>query len=213
VRVTFTSQPAYTAAYVELAYGESILLERGALAAMDKHVQVSVGIGSGGVVKAGLRKAFGQESFFMGKYQATADGAWVMVAPQYPGDIAALIGCEESIDIDVHASSIAHIALGEGLAMLKASGQGIVLIASYGGIEKIELEQGQVVIVDTGHLVATTASCSMRVGLLGNVITAEATGEGIVAEVSGPGTLWMQTRAESGIRNWLFPQRKQNTGQ
>lgn len=97
--------------------------------------------------------------------------------------------------------------------MLRATGTGKLLLCTYGGFVRHWLNEGEQVIVDTGHLVAFDETVQMKVGTLGGVMTSGFTGEGLVAQMTagpGGGAVYIQTRAEAGIRDWLFPKRSQN---
>lgn len=228
VDVNLTCAPSYTIAYCTLAYGESVLVERGGMAAMSAGLEVSAGLGSGGVAKAAMRKAFGGESFFMGRYKAAVHGAWVAVAPPYPGDImvldlhghgdgmrlesGALLAASEDVDINVKYAGLGSIVLREGATMLHVGGHGKVLVSSYGGIQQFNLREGESIVLDTGHLVGFSDTVRMQVGPLSGITTSAITGEGLVAHLTGPGLVLMQTRAEQGIVDWLMPRRAQNTG-
>lgn len=227
MQISISSQPAYSMAVVRLDYGESINCESGAMAMMSGSIKVQGRI-QGGILRGAIRKAFGDESFFMARYTAEAQDAWVALAPRYPGDIAVIditpgedvlieagasLGFSEGVTLDTQFSGIRTIALREGATVLRASGSGPMLICSYGGIEAISVRPGEELIVDTGHLVAWTASMDRRFGPLGDVVTSVTTGEGLVGQLTGPGTVWVQTRAEVGMREWLFPAKWQNKKQ
>ena len=51
---------------------------------------------------------------------------------------------------------------GEGFIMQKASGHGIMFAEFDGHVVEYELEAGEQIVVDTGHLAAMTASCTME---------------------------------------------------
>lgn len=227
MRVRLAGQPAYTLAYCDLELHESVLVEARAMAAMSDGIETSAGIGPGGVVKATLRRTVGSETFFMGRYRATVADAWVAVAPKYPGDIAvvdlaatgpvliesgALLAATDRVAIDVRWGGLRNLVLREGATMLRVHGAGLVLIGSYGAIQRFDLRSGERVVVDTGHLVAFSDTARVQVGVLGSLSASVFTGEGLVASVTGPGSVWMQSRAEAALRNWLFPARAQNTG-
>ena len=78
---------------------------------------------------------------------------------------------------------------------MRASGDGKILLSSYGAIHPVQLQPGQQYLVDTGHLVAFSASLGYRLrkvarGLLNTIKS----GEGIVVELTGPGIAYLQTR-------------------
>lgn len=225
MQVHLVCRPAYAAAYCHLAYDEAILVEREGMVAMDSNFDVSAGVGKGGVVTAAMRKAFGGESFFMGRYRATVDGAWVLLAPAYPGDVEAvdivpgrsllvqsgcLLAAGPGLDIDVRYAGMSNVLIREGATILKLHGSGTALVSAYGGIQKLTLEDGQAIIVDTGHIVAYSDTVTLRTGALAGPATTQLIGEGLVCQVSGPGDIFLQTRAERAHRNWFVPGRGQN---
>jgi uncharacterized protein (TIGR00266 family) len=238
MRVHLAHQPSYAMAYCILDRGESLLVERDGMSQMSAGLEVGSGFGPGGVAKAAMRKGLGSESFILGRYTAQMQDAWVAVAPKFPGDIAVIdfsrlggrgVVCEQGaflaangpcgrvsgVEIDVRFSGVKGMLLREGATMLRLHGQGIALICSYGGIEAIALGPGETRFVDSGHLVGFTDDVSVRVGPLGGVAQSVMTGEGLVAQITGPagggGVIWTQTRSEQSLKGWLFPTKAQNS--
>jgi uncharacterized protein (TIGR00266 family) len=227
MRVTFSGAPAYTLAYCSLSAGEAVRAERGALVAMSAGIEASAGI-AGGVAQALIRKGFGAEDFFSARYVATAEGAWVALAPRYPGDMTlvnleqtgpllveagAMIGFEDTVSLSTRIGSLGTVVMHQGATALYATGTGQLLLGSYGALSTVTLGAGETVVVDTGHLLAWSRDMSMKIGPIGGVVTSVVTGEGMVAELTGPGTLWIQSRAEQNFRDWvLFRGGAQNTG-
>lgn len=226
MRVERKCEPSYTIAYVILDYEESVLAVAGAVALMSDGIKATLAT-PGGLARSYIRRHFGEESFFMGRYTAEVHEAWVALAPKFPGDVrdihlrrddpllleaGTLLGHSEAIDVDVRWAGLHNIALHEGATILCAKGEGDLLLSAYGGVEHFELGPGQSVVVDTGHLVAWSASCGFAVGPLGGVIGSQLNGEGLVGRISGPGDLWVQSRAEQDFRDWILPQREQNDG-
>lgn len=226
MRVSLNGQPSYTLAYCYLDQGESISCESGSMVVMSAGISVQAAL-EGGVVRSALRRTLGSESLVMARYTASAHGAWVAIAPRYPGDIAAvdvthgqelivqtssLLAHSQGVVVDVRFAGAQAVLMREGVSVLKVSGVGVVLFSAYGALQSFTLQDGERIIVDTGHLVAWTSSCGLRVGPLSGVVSSALTGEGLVAEITGPGRVWIQSRAEQGIRAWLFPSRKHDTG-
>lgn len=227
MNVRLACQPSYAMAYCTLSLGESLLVERDAMAVMSAGMSVAAGIGSGGVAKAMMRKTFGGENFFMGRYTADVHNAWVGISPPYPGDIdvvdlsdmsgilverGSFLAAGDKVDVDVKYAGLKSVVMREGITFLRMSGDGLGLICSYGGIQSYDLGPEQELIVDTGHLVAFSDTMDLRVGPLSSLTTAAITGEGFVASLSGPGRLWIQTRAEKSLQSWLFPEGAQDSG-
>ena len=219
--------PAFATAKLTLAAGESVRAESGAMLAMSAGIAMETST-QGGVLKGLKRSLLGGESFFMGKYTAEVHSAWVGVASKYPGDApcldldgegmrietGALLAVSEGVSVDVKYAGLGNIVIREGATMLHVDGIGKVVIGTYGGIQRFELNEGEEMIIDTGHLVGVADTVKMRVGPLSSVSTAVFTGEGLVARMLGPGTVIMQTRAEQSFREWLMigDSRAQNTG-
>jgi uncharacterized protein (AIM24 family) len=65
-------------------------------------------------------------------------------------------------------------------------------------------------VVDSAHLVGFDEGIQLRIKMLGGALTSGITGEGLVAEITGPGRVWIQTRSEAALGSWLFPDRSQN---
>lgn len=225
MQVSLRCGPAYSIAYLSLGLEERVYVERGALTAMSDGIAVEASIGNAGVRRALLRRFAGQETFFMGRFRATQHGAWIAVAPHLPGDITAvdlsqtgnilaqsgaLLAHDCRVTVDVRLSGMRVIVLREGVTMLRLSGDGVALLGSYGAVERIDLEAGHRVVVDTGHLVAYREGMAMRIGPLGGVASSAASGAGLVGEFVGPGSVWIQTRAENQLRDWIFPDRAHN---
>ena len=93
---------------------------------------------------------------------------------------------------------------GEGLFFLECSGNGELFINSYGGI--IEIPCNGRYIVDTGHIVAFDAVLNFKIKTPGGgVLGFLGSGEGLVMEFQGQGTIYMQSRNVSALVGWVSP--------
>jgi uncharacterized protein (TIGR00266 family) len=224
VKVDITSRPAYSIAYVRLSQGESVFAESGSLVAMSAGIEASATL-PGGVVQSVARRLVASESLVMARYTAHVEGAWVSLSPHFPGDVLAvdltptsplcvqsgsLLAHGEHLEVGAAIGNIQTVALREGVTVLVAVGSGPLVLAAYGGLERFDLNAGEQIVVDSGHLAAWSASMQIRVGPLAGVVSSVLTGEGIVAEMTGPGTVFLQTRAEQQLRSWLLPERAHN---
>jgi uncharacterized protein (AIM24 family) len=90
--------------------------------------------------------------------------------------------------------------------MLKVHGSGTLIVSSYGAIDEIELGPGETFTVDTGHLVTFTEGIGFRVRKVGSWKSTIFGGEGLVVDLTGPGTLTLQSRSEDAFLRWLVPQ-------
>lgn len=224
MNVDIRHSPAYSIAYCHLTVGEVLRAERGAMVAMSGGISVQADAGPGGVVKGLMRKALVSESMFMTRFTASTHGAWVALASKFPGDVVqvplvssaggvvaesgSLLGLSDSVSADPRWSGLQMIAMREGATMLRLKGDGYALLAAYGGIETFDLDSGQSLIFDSGHVLAFTDGMKVNVGPLGGVATAALSGEGIVAQIEGPGRVWVQTRSVIEAGKWLMPNKQ-----
>jgi uncharacterized protein (AIM24 family) len=142
------------------------------------------------------------------------------MAPRYPGDVleipvianepmyveaGSLLGFSQEVSADARYAGLANIALHQGAAALRITGNGVLLVCAYGGTQSFHLGEGEAIFVDTGFLLAWSEGCKFRVGPLQGVVSSKLTGEGLVAQITGPGVVHTQSRAQQGLRDWLFP--------
>jgi uncharacterized protein (TIGR00266 family) len=105
---------------------------------------------------------------------------------------------------------------GEGLFVLQVHGAGLLLVSSFGAIHRKRLGAGERYVVDTGHLVAWEGSTQYilrkaAAGFFRSIVS----GEGIVAEFTGPGEILIQTRnlaALAGLLKPFFPSQSGSGG-
>lgn len=210
-------QPAFAVARLTLANGESVKAETGAMAAMSAGVQIEAKM-EGGLFKALKRSALGGDSFFVTTYSASADNSWVDVAANLPGDIAVIdvtadravavtkgswLANEASVTMDTKWGGAKNLFGGEGGFIAHMTGQGKVVVASYGALDLHTLAPGESVTVDSGHLVAYDDGVGMVAKTAGGFMNAMKSGEGFVVEMTGPGRVWTQSRNPNGLINWL----------
>jgi uncharacterized protein (TIGR00266 family) len=217
--------PAFAAAKVTLDQGESVRAEGGAMLAMSSTVAIETAA-QGGLMKGFKRKVLGGESFFMNTFTAQGPGAEVFFAPTLPGDIVvwpmqgqtlflqsgAYLASASTVEIDTQWGGSKTFFSREGLFMLRVTGAGDVLVASYGAIHAVDLEAGQTFTVDTGHMVAWTESITYAVRKVGNWKSTMLSGEGLVCDLTGPGRIYLQTRSQDAFLDWLIPRLPKTTG-
>lgn len=215
MRYEILYQPSFSVARVMLEAGEAIRAESGAMVSMTPNIQLE------SKVQGGLGKMFGRmlagESAFQSTYTSQGGPGEVILAPSPMGDIFPLdvsqrpmtvtSGCYLAGDTSLTMETVASMKGffgGEGLFMMKIYGQGLLLLSSFGAIHPVQLQAGQTYIIDTGHLVAFSDGMGYNLrkasrGLLGTLTS----GEGIVAELTGPGVVYIQTRTPGGFGAWL----------
>lgn len=222
--IQISHDPSYAMATAVLEAGEHVIAEAGAMVMMSDGVKVSAST-QGSVTRAIGRKFLSQESFFQVKYTGLANGAWVALSPALPGDLhvvdlpaagltiqsGSYLASSSDVDLRTDFGGLARIVGKEGAFILNASGRGHVVLSAYGGIQRIDLLAGQRLVVDTGHYVASAADMPYEIGLLEGVVTSALSGEGLVASLTGPGPVFVQTRSPVELRSFMYPDRPQNS--
>ena len=224
MKVDVRYRPAYALAMVSLDKGETIQVEGGAMVGMSADMEMETAA-SGGLLKSLSRKMFGGESFFLNSFTAVNQGDSVALAPVLPGDINVIemsgqpllvqsgsyLASSEGVSVDTHWSGAETFFGSEGLIMLRITGHGTLIVSSYGAIHTIELEAGERYIVDTGHLVTFEESLDYNIKKVAGWKSTLFSGEGIVAELTGPGRMTLQSRSQDSFLAWLIPQIPQRT--
>lgn len=213
-------RPAYSLALVTLSPNEVIRVEAGAMVSMSEGVTLETKA-AGGILSSLKRSLLGGESFFVNDYRAPASGGAINLAPALPGDIAvvnqdgeralmvqsgAYIASSMDIVVDTKFGGAKTFFASEGLFLLRCSGQGTLLLSSYGAIHELKLAVGQRYTVDTGHLVAFDEGIGFSVRAVGGLKSTLFSGEGLVVDLTGPGRVMMQTRSTDAFLTWLMPQ-------
>jgi uncharacterized protein (TIGR00266 family) len=211
-------KPSYSMLSVLLEANEAIQAQAGAMVSRSINIEMQTA-SKGGLMKGLARMAFGGESFFINTFVAQGGPAEVTFAPLLPGDIehiqvdpnlglmvqsGSYLACTPEVEIDTKWGGAKQFFAGEGLFMLRATGRGDIFVTSFGAVHQVHL-QNQGYIVDTGHIVAFDQSLQYKVtkpskGLKGLFFS----GEGLVAEFSGTGRLWIQTRNHPSFLGWII---------
>ena len=90
--------------------------------------------------------------------------------------------------------------------MQKVSGYGTVFAEFDGHVVEYDLAPGRQIVVDTGHLAAMTAVCSMEIQTVPGVKNMLFGGEGIFNTlITGPGHIWLQTMPISNVAGAIQP--------
>jgi uncharacterized protein (TIGR00266 family) len=113
------------------------------------------------------------------------------------------LGGEAAVDVDTKWGGAKTFFSGEGLFLLRCTGQGDMLVASYGAIFERDLAAGESYKVDTGHIVAFEEGVGYQVNKVGGWKSTFLSGEGLVATFTGPGKVWQQSRSPQDLIGWL----------
>lgn len=207
------NRPSFANIRIQLEPGESIIAEADAMASMSPNIEMRTKV-NGGFMGGMARKFLGGESFFVNEFSSPSGQGEVILTQAFPGDMQAIelrgnslylqpgayIASEPTVQLGTGYAGFGSFIAGQGLFRLHVSGHGKVFIGAYGSIFVREIDQEYV--VDSGHLVAYEPTVGIRAGLAGGIFSSFFSGEGIVTRLTGPGRVYMQSRAVAGLVSW-----------
>lgn len=211
--------PSFTVSRLVLAPEETVQVESGAMMAHSDGIQMFSKAAGGGIMKGLKRSVLSGESFFSTTFTAPAGGGWVDIAGVLPGDMTAIeieperpyfvargnwMANSEGTEVTSKFGGMKNLFGGEGGFGLQASGQGLVVLSVYGAIDAIDLQPGERVVIDTGHLVAYDLAMQFttRRAVSGRSFQSMKSGEGLVFEFTGPGRVYLQSRNPQSFADW-----------
>jgi len=228
MQIEIESKPSYAMAVVTLDKGEQITAESGSMVAMSSGMGVNTtfnGTGSGGfmdwiqaAITGLIRKFFAGETLFVNEFSGTDVGQQVLLSPAMAGDIdqytvtsdapitvqsSSYLASTKKVSIDLIWAGFSMLFSKEGAFFLRCRGDGELLINSYGAIEKVAIDGSYM--VDTGHVVAFSGDLKYTIRRVGGWKSTLFSGEGLVLEFKGTGTLWLQTRNLNAMVGWITP--------
>lgn len=210
---------AFPMVRVELAGGESIKAESGAMVASAPTIDVESKM-EGGFLGALSRRILTGEKFFFQTLRASRGPGEALLAPTVPGDIVVIeldgvneymvqkdgfLAGAETVIIESKMQSLSRGLLGgEGFFVLKIGGKGTLFVNSFGAIHRVTLKPDQEYIVDNSHLVAWSATTTYTVEKASTGWVASFTsGEGFVCRFRGPGVIYIQSRNPGSFGAWI----------
>ena len=198
----------------QLANGESMISEAGAMSWMSPNMQMeTVGGGAGKV----FGRMFSGESMFQNRYTARGGDGMIAFASSFPGSLravqitpgndivvqkSAFLASEPGVTLSVffQKKGMSGFFGGEGFIMQRLSGSGLAFIEIDGSVVEYQLAPGQQLIVDTGNVAMMDATCSLDVQTVKGVKNVLFGGEGLFNTViTGPGRVLLQTMPMSSF--------------
>ena len=190
-----------------LKKGESVTAEAAAMVFIRGDIETNTRMRKSGFLKSLKAAAFGGESFFVNEFIAHEDGCTLGITGNMLGDIevihvdeeyiiqsGAFVGSTNGLTLDTEWQGFTKGIFGSNLFMLKTMGKGDMFVNGWGGIISKKLEPEEKLILDNYQLVALSSSAQYRVSKHGSLKTSLFGGEALVIEITGPGTVYMQTK-------------------
>ena len=225
---------------IELDPGEAAVGEAGSMMFMDAGIAMDTVFGDGRAQEGGFfgkllgagKRLVSGESLFTTVYTNQASGKQrVAFAAPYAGKILPMnlreLGGTLLCQKDAFLCAARGVSLGiafqqklstgffggEGFIMQKLEGDGLAFVHAGGTVIRRELQPGQVLLIDTGCVVAYTPSVDFEIQYVGKIKTALFGGEGLfLAKMTGPGTVWLQSLPFSRLASRIFAAAPQRGG-
>ncbi|MFO8082280.1 MAG: TIGR00266 family protein [Armatimonadota bacterium] len=206
---------------ITLEQGESVYTEAGGMAWMTANIDMDTNM-KGGLMGALKRKISG-ESLFMTDYTCNSGTGFITFTPEVPGkvlvqDLAAgqslicqrdaFMVAASSVQLDMHTHKRLGAAFfgGEGIFMQKVTGPGLAFFEIDGEVVEYNLEAGQSLKVDPGHIAMLDPTVNFDIGRVEGIKNIFLSGEGLfLANVTGPGRVWLQTMPVPSLAMRLIP--------
>jgi uncharacterized protein (TIGR00266 family) len=220
-----THGPSFAMLRLDLQPGQECIAEAGSMVARHSHVAMAVKMNAGrkpglwAKIKAFfiamLRKVAGGETFFVNHFTASPAGT-VWLAPAMSGQITyrrlngeklilstgAYLASVGDVDMKLKFGGLKSLLAKEGAFFLEVSGHGDLWFTSYGSIHAVDINGP--FMVDNGHLVGYEGNVSFNIRSAGGgVFGFVAGGEGLVCEFNGQGRVYIQSRNEGSLVDWL----------
>ena len=211
---------AFPIVVCKLQKGETLKNETGAMAFMSSGMNMETSTG-GGLIK-GLGRALAGDTIFLNYFTAEEDNQEIGFSACTPGKIMAIklngsntiigqknafLAAENGVDIDIYFKKKlgAGIFGGEGFVLQKFTGNGIIFLEVDGEVIERDLQPGEKILVDPGHIAAMEETVDFdieRVKGAKNILF----GEGLFfSKLEGPGKVWIQTMPISKLAEAIIP--------
>jgi uncharacterized protein (TIGR00266 family) len=214
---------------VELDPNEATVAEAGGMMYMDDGIEMETIFGDGSqqqggflgaLVGAGKRLLTGESLFMTVFLNRSSQRRKLAFGAPYPGKIIPVrlseIGGELIAQKDSFLAAAKGVSVGiafqrklgtglfggEGFIMQRLQGDGWAFVHAGGTIHERTLQQGELIRVDTGCIVAFQPSVQYDIQYVGKIKSAIFGGEGLFfATLRGPGRVWLQSLPLSRLAN------------
>ena len=177
-------KPSYSMLVINLQHDEYVTAEAGAMTYMEPTIDVKTRKRERSLLGTLGLALLGRQSFFVNDYRANRGPGEVAFVSAPVGDIeilevkpnqgyiiqsASYIASTQKVDLDMKWQGFTKGLFGQGLFMIKVTGEGNLFINTFGAIDKHTLDAGKSLIVDNFHLVAFSDTCSYDVRKFGGL--------------------------------------------
>jgi uncharacterized protein (TIGR00266 family) len=222
-RITGTTMPVLE---ITLAAGERLTAEGGDVAWLTSgfSLETSTRFGSGGRggFMSGLKRALGGGGLFLTEYTPPRSGGFVAFAAQLPGTIreitvdpsapvmvisGSFVASTSDIEVSVGLQKKIGAGLfgGAGVVFQKLAGHGTAWVQLAGEITEYDLPAGQSLWIHPGHLALLPADLRVEFASIRGVRNKLFGDSLVMAEVHGPGRIWLQSMTPAKLAAAIQP--------
>ena len=194
---------------VSLEAGEAVYTESGGMAWMKGELKMESNTRGG--LLAGLGRALAGESLFMTTYTCERGTGLITFTPEAPGRVLAFelgqgqslicqkdafMAAQEGVQLQMHFRKRLGTGLfgGEGFILQKVTGPGVVFLEIAGDVREYDLQPGEVMKVDPGHIALYEPTVDYDLTTVKGITNILFSGEGLfLATLRGPGKIWLQS--------------------
>ena len=217
-------RPAFAVAALTVAPEQPVKSDSGAMVSMSANIELQSKMEGG--MWAAMKRGLGGRSAFVSTFIAHEQPGELLLAPSAPGDIVSLrlagesyniaassyLASDATLEVDTEWGGGRSFFASDSLFVLQVRGTGVQLVTSFGALHQRTLAAGEHYIVDTGHLVAWHSGMAYAIRkVTRSLFRSMTSGEVLVADFTGPGTLLLQTRNLSAFADDLTPYLPHNT--
>jgi len=214
-------RPTFSYLKILLKQGQKIKTERGAMMFFEPTIEIETKKADKSFLKS-LKRTLAGETMLMNYFTANNDG-WLSLAPPFAGDLMHTPmeqGSSWIVFSGGYIASSLRLTQTTGFTGLKKSffsgerafaltisadeGPGDLFLGANGAFIEWNLEPGQMLNCDNGHLVAMESSVGFDIKRVGGWKATLLSGEGVVCQLTGPGKVIIQSRNPREYAMWLY---------
>jgi uncharacterized protein (TIGR00266 family) len=213
---------------MHLKKNQTVYCNYAALNYMDSNINVHTK--TGGVISGFIRSLFTDTSMFQNYFTGTNDNESIISFSSFlPGDIIAMkikpgesfiiaengfLAATENINISTTTKfknlfTSSPIAMNEISIDSKSNKEGMVWISSYGGFDKIVIDAGKKIKVDSGLFAFANKKYDYSISTIGNVKSMVLSGHNIMMEFEGPSEIYVRSNNVNKFANFILSKAKQ----
>ena len=204
-----------------LEEGESVFTESGGMSWMSDGFEMKTNMEGG--LFGGIARKLAGESLFMTTYTLNKTSGGIAFSSSFPGKIVpihldageslicqknAFLCAERSVKLEIHLKKKLGAGLfgGEGFILQKVTGPGWVFLEIDGEVVEYQLNPGEKMKVDTGHVAMFEPSVNFDIEMVKGFTNIVFGGEGLfLTTLKGPGKVWLQSMPIGNLASRIIP--------